>query len=48
MVVRRKIDELNNHKLLHYSSQSSGNVWKITAPSGEKAPGTHLGLAVGE
>jgi len=32
----QKIDELNAHKLLHYSSQSSGNVWKITAPSGEK------------
>jgi len=31
-----KIDDLNNHKLLHYSNQSSGNVWKLTAPSGEK------------
>lgn len=31
-----KIDDLNNHKLLHYSNQSSGNMWKITAPSGEK------------
>ena len=31
-----KIDDLNEHKLLHYSSQSSGNVWKLTAPSGEK------------
>ncbi|SDW80056.1 LysR family transcriptional regulator [Litoreibacter albidus] len=31
-----KIDDLNNHKLLHYSNQSAGNVWKITAPSGEK------------
>jgi DNA-binding transcriptional LysR family regulator len=31
-----KIDDLNDHKLLHYSNQSSGNVWKITAPSGEK------------
>lgn len=31
-----KIDELNEHKLLHYSNQSAGNVWKLTAPSGEK------------
>ena len=31
-----KIDDLNEHKLLHYSSQSSGNMWKLTAPSGEK------------
>ncbi|PRX37060.1 DNA-binding transcriptional regulator, LysR family [Meinhardsimonia xiamenensis] len=31
-----KIDDLNEHKLLHYSSQASGSVWKITAPSGEK------------
>lgn len=31
-----RIDELNDHKLLHYSNQSSGNVWKLTAPSGEK------------
>ncbi|MEO1380853.1 MAG: substrate binding domain-containing protein, partial [Pseudomonadota bacterium] len=31
-----KIDDLNEHKLLHYSSQSNGSVWKLTAPSGEK------------
>lgn len=31
-----KIDDLNEHKLLHYSNQSSGNMWKLTAPSGEK------------
>jgi len=31
-----KIDELNDHKLLHYSNQSNGSVWKLTAPSGEK------------
>lgn len=31
-----KIDDLNDHKLLHYSNQSNGSVWKITAPSGEK------------
>jgi DNA-binding transcriptional LysR family regulator len=32
----QRIDDLNEHKLLHYSNQSSGNVWKLTAPSGEK------------
>ncbi|TDL79353.1 LysR family transcriptional regulator [Palleronia sediminis] len=32
----QKIDDLNDHKLLHYSSQSNGAVWKLTAPSGEK------------
>jgi len=31
-----KIDDLNDHKLLHYSNQANGNVWKVTAPSGEK------------
>ncbi|WP_071674213.1 LysR family transcriptional regulator [Nioella nitratireducens] len=31
-----RIDDLNDHKLLHYSNQAAGNVWKITAPSGEK------------
>ena len=31
----QKIDDLNDHKLLHYSSQSNGAVWKLTAPSGE-------------
>lgn len=31
-----RIDDLNAHKLLHYSNQSSAAVWKITAPSGEK------------
>ncbi|SFA97290.1 transcriptional regulator, LysR family [Poseidonocella pacifica] len=31
-----RIDDLNAHKLLHYSSQSHGNMWKLTAPSGEK------------
>src|SRR6056297_2470106 len=31
-----KIDDLNEHKLLHYSTQSSGALWKLTAPSGEK------------
>lgn len=30
-----RIDDLNAHRLLHYSSQASGHVWKITAPSGE-------------
>jgi DNA-binding transcriptional LysR family regulator len=32
----QRIDDLNDHKLLHYSNQASGNVWKIAAPSGEK------------
>ena len=32
----QKIDDLNEHKLLHYSNQSNGNLWKLTAPSGEK------------
>ncbi len=31
-----KIDDLNGHKLLHYSNQANGAVWKLTAPSGEK------------
>jgi DNA-binding transcriptional LysR family regulator len=31
-----KIGALNAHKLLHYSSQAGGSVWKLTAPSGEK------------
>lgn len=30
-----KIDDLNEHKLLHYSNQSNSAVWKIKAPSGE-------------
>ena len=31
-----KLEDLNDHKLLHYSNQSNGNVWKVTATSGEK------------
>ena len=31
-----RLDDLNSHKLLHYSNQASGNAWKITAPSGEE------------
>jgi DNA-binding transcriptional LysR family regulator len=27
-----KIDDLNEHKLLHYSNQANSAVWKITAP----------------
>ena len=30
-----RIDDLTDHRLLHYSTQASGNVWKITAPTGE-------------
>jgi len=32
----QKIDDLNEHKLLHYSNEANGSVWKVTAPSGEK------------
>ena len=32
----QKIDDLNDHKLLHYSNQANAAVWKLTAPSGEK------------
>lgn len=32
----QKIDDLNEHKLLHYSNAANSAVWKITAPSGEK------------
>ncbi|WP_121061321.1 LysR family transcriptional regulator [Chachezhania antarctica] len=31
-----RIDDLSDHKLLHYSTQSNAAVWKLTAPSGEK------------
>jgi DNA-binding transcriptional LysR family regulator len=31
-----RIDDLNGHKLLHYSNQANAAVWRITAPSGEK------------
>lgn len=31
----RRIDDLNEHKLLHYSHSSTGNVWRLTSPSGE-------------
>ncbi|MBD3679922.1 MAG: LysR family transcriptional regulator [Rhodobacteraceae bacterium] len=31
-----RIDDLNDHKLLHYSNQANNAVWKVTAPSGEK------------
>lgn len=30
-----RIDDLNAHRLLHYSAQVSNNLWKLTAPSGE-------------
>ncbi|MGG7645329.1 LysR family transcriptional regulator [Rhodovulum sp. YNF3179] len=32
----KRIDDLTEHKLLHYTNQSSGNVWKLTSPTGEK------------
>jgi len=31
-----RIDDLNEHKLLHYSNSANANVWKVTAPSGEE------------
>ena len=31
-----KVDDLNDHKLLHYSTNAAGNVWKIATRSGEK------------
>lgn len=30
-----RIEDLNGHRLLHYSTQADGNVWHIPAPSGE-------------
>ena len=32
----RKIDDLNDHRLLHYSDQDHGNMWNVIAPSGGK------------
>ncbi|NIZ11149.1 LysR family transcriptional regulator [Pseudooceanicola sp. HF7] len=32
--VPERIEDLNHHKLLHYSQDGSGNVWTLTAPSG--------------
>lgn len=31
-----RIDDLNEHRLLHYSAQGGNAVWRLTAPSGEK------------
>ena len=31
-----RIEDLNEHKLLHYSNQASGGVWRVTSPTGEK------------
>ena len=31
-----RIDDLNEHRLLHYSNRTNGSVWTLTAPSGEK------------
>lgn len=30
-----RIDDLADHRLLHYSNQASSNLWRIAAPSGE-------------
>lgn len=32
----QRIDDLNDHKLLHYANNAASAVWKLTAPSGEK------------
>lgn len=32
----KRIDDLNKHRLLHYSSASRTAVWRLTAPTGEK------------
>jgi DNA-binding transcriptional LysR family regulator len=32
----QRIDDLNDHKLLHYANSATSAVWKVTAPSGEK------------
>ncbi len=32
----KRLDDLNDHKLLHYSTQSTSGVWKVTSHSGEK------------
>jgi DNA-binding transcriptional LysR family regulator len=37
-----KIDDLNDHKLLHYSNQANGNVWKITAPRAKSGRSARL------
>ena len=33
---RAAIDDLNDHRLLHYSQLSTGNVWRLRSPSGEE------------
>ncbi|WP_308916146.1 LysR family transcriptional regulator [Jannaschia sp. LMIT008] len=30
-----RIEDLNDHKLLHYSNQADGSVWRVTSPTGE-------------
>lgn len=32
----QRIDDLNTHRLLHYSNEGSANVWRILTPSGER------------
>jgi DNA-binding transcriptional LysR family regulator len=32
----RTIDDLNDHRLLHYSQLSTGNFWRLRTPSGEE------------
>ena len=32
----RRIEDLGAHKLLHYTNQANGAVWKMTSQTGEK------------
>lgn len=34
--IPKRIDDLNHHKLLHYSNQPSGSVWRLQSPTGEQ------------
>jgi DNA-binding transcriptional LysR family regulator len=44
----QKIDDLNDHKLLHYSNQANGQCLEGDRALGRKAAGAHGGLADGE
>ncbi|WP_290685662.1 MULTISPECIES: LysR family transcriptional regulator [unclassified Haematobacter] len=32
----KRVEELSDHRLLHYSNEASANVWRIITPSGER------------
>jgi DNA-binding transcriptional LysR family regulator len=36
MGVPRSIDDLSEHRLLHYSNLATGNFWRLRGPSGEE------------